>query len=386
MPKRRSDFIPPYRCHKPTNQAIVEFNGQRIYLGRFDSPSSHERYRKLIADWLANDRKLPRDAEEVSVAELCLGYWKWLEREYPPKDGVDSSTMFRSRTVIRDTRALFGLTDAADFKPRDLQLLQNTWCERGYTRKTVNEYTSIVKRMFRWGVASLDLPVEPHQRLCAVEGFRKGRTGAKESRKVETVPQAHIDAVQPYVSRQVWALIQLQLLTGARSGELVALSPLDLDTAGDIWTSTLASHKTAHHGKKRTLYFGPKAQAVIREFLNRPVHSPLFSPKEAEAERAARATTHRRPDQPPNSRKTSRTLGAHYTTDSYRAAVERGCAKADVPRWTPHRLRHNAATRIRSEHGLEAAQVILGHAHADVTQVYAETKESNARDLMRKMG
>ncbi len=45
-----------------------------------------------------------------------------------------------------------------------------------------------------------------------------------------------IDAIEPFVSAQVWALIQLQLLTGGRSGRVVSrksvtISP-DLDLAG----------------------------------------------------------------------------------------------------------------------------------------------------------
>ncbi len=38
----------------------------------------------------------------------------------------------------------------------------------------------------------------------------------------------------------------------------------------------------------------------------------------------------------------------------------------------------NAATRIRSEFGLETAQVVLGHAKADVTQIYAERDQAKA--------
>ena len=36
--------------------------------------------------------------------------------------------------------------------------------------------------------------------------------------------------------------------------------------------------------------------------------------------------------------------------------------------------------------GLEAAQVALGHAKADVTQVYAERDTELAREVMRKIG
>ena len=43
-----------------------------------------------------------------------------------------------------------------------------------------------------------------------------------------------------------------------------------------------------------------------------------------------------------------------------------------VERWHPHRLRHSAATRIRREHGLEAARVILGHSSAVTSELEFE--------------
>ena len=44
------------------------------------------------------------------------------------------------------------------------------------------------------------------------------------------------------------------------------------------------------------------------------------------------------------------------------------------------------ATAIRSRFGLEAAQVALGHAQADVTQVYAERDAKLARNVMKQIG
>jgi len=49
-------------------------------------------------------------------------------------------------------------------------------------------------------------------------------------------------------------------------------------------------------------------------------------------------------------------------------------------------LRHSAATEIRSLFGLEAAQTVLGHAKADVTQVYAERDRALAAGVMAKIG
>lgn len=78
--------------------------------------------------------------------------------------------------------------------------------------------------------------------------------------------------------------------------------------------------------------------------------------------------------------------GECYTSDSYRRAIERACVKAKVPVWTPHRLRHNAATIVRREYGLEAAQLILGHARADVTQLYAEVNHLKALEVAGNIG
>lgn len=37
----------------------------------------------------------------------------------------------------------------------------------------------------------------------------------------------------------------------------------------EIWLYTPTSHKTAHRGKKRTIYIGPRAQAILKPWLLR---------------------------------------------------------------------------------------------------------------------
>ena len=54
--------------------------------------------------------------------------------------------------------------------------------------------------------------------------------------------------------------------------------------------------------------------------------------------------------------------------------------------WHPHQLRHNAATRLRKEYGLEAAQVILGHKTLSVTEIYAEKNVEAAKRIMAQVG
>ena len=54
--------------------------------------------------------------------------------------------------------------------------------------------------------------------------------------------------------------------------------------------------------------------------------------------------------------------------------------------WDTHRLRHNYATRVRKQFGLEAAQVLLSHSTADVTQIYAERDMDRAATVAAKIG
>jgi hypothetical protein len=48
--------------------------------------------------------------------------------------------------------------------------------------------------------------------------------------------------------------------------------------------------------------------------------------------------------------------------------------------------RHSHGTKLRKEHGLEAAQVMLGHSRADVTQVYAERGQQLAATFAATIG
>ena len=75
-----------------------------------------------------------------------------------------------------------------------------------------------------------------------------------------------------------------------------------------------------------------------------------------------------------------------YTVASYRRAVHRACDRAGVDRWSPHRLRHNAATNIASKYGWEAARVVLGHSSVRTTAIYVERDYALAERVMHEVG
>ncbi len=57
-----------------------------------------------------------------------------------------------------------------------------------------------------------------------------------------------------------------------------------------------------------------------------------------------------------------------------------------MPKWHPHQLRHNAATRLRKEFGLDTARAVLGHSSTAVTEVYAELDRDKAAHAMARIG
>jgi len=277
----------------------------------------------------------------------------------------------------------------------------------GLVRKSINRHLDRIKRMFRWAGKKGLVGQEVYHKLQCVAGLSEGRTAAKESDPVQPVPDAFVDAVRPFVSRQVKALIDLQLRTAARPGELCIMRGCDLETSGTTWIYRPERHKNQHRGRGREIYLGPRAQRIVKEFLRTDTQAYLFSPWEAREElyrelRAARKF----PVQPSQacrrSKAPERVPGQLYTTKSYARAIARACEKAfPAPdhlteaeilawkkdhHWHPHQLRHNAATQLRKEHGIELARIVLGHSTAFTTEIYALQDRQAAQEVIAKIG
>ena len=55
-------------------------------------------------------------------------------------------------------------------------------------------------------------------------------------------------------------------------------------------------------------------------------------------------------------------------------------------RWHPQQLRHTHPSRVRKELALEAAHIVLAHAKADVTQLYAKRDMNRAAAVAARIG
>jgi len=204
---------------------------------------------------------------------------------------------------------------------------------RGWCRNYVNAQTNRLRRLFKWAVENEMVPAAVIHGLQAVAGLRAGKSPARESDPVRPVAEEHVEAVYPFVSRQVRRMIELQLVTGMRPGEVCAMRDRDIDTTGRLWTYKPQKHKTAHHGYTRVVYLGPRAQRLLADFLKPDLAGYLFSPADADRERRELLSTRRRENGTPMScgnrpgtnrrRAPKRKPGECYTVGSYRTAIQR---------------------------------------------------------------
>ncbi len=392
MTKTKSPRVPKYRRLKratSADAAFVELCGRRIALGRFGTPESRQRYHRLIAEWLANGRRLDNaGSTDTTIVELAAAFWHHAERHYRKPNGTQTSTLHNYQAALRPLKRLYGPLPVTEFGPAQLKVCRQAMMDARWCRGTVNKTVNLLRGVFRWGVAEGLVPVVVHTALCTVRPLERGRTEAQDHPDVEPVSQEHIEAIREHVSRPVWGLIQLQVCTGARPGELLRLRPIDLNTSAEVWTFEPPDHKNSYRGHKRRILIGPHGQEILRAFMvTRPVDGFVFSPRDAAADRAARASSHRRSDQADAPRKTTRRVRDYYDIASYRRAIHRACESANIPKWNPAQLRHNTATMLRERFGIDLAATVLGHRlGSQITEVYAAANIGKAIDAVAKTG
>ncbi len=408
---RLVNSVPKYRYHRGSKQAVVTLNGREFYLGPHGTKASRIEYDRLISEWLVQGRHSLVDCvDRLTIAEAINRYRAHVEHYYV-KNGKPTSEQTCIRLAVAYARQLYGNTPADEFSPIAFKAVRQQMLEAGLSRSTINKNTGRIRRMFKWLAAEALIPTPVYHGLLVVDGLRKGRSTARESKPVRPIDSSIVEATLPYLPCVVADMVRLQRLTGMRPAELCIMRPRDFDRTGEVWRYLPESHKTEHHERERVVFFGPQAQLIVLSYLNGDADSYCFRPVDSEAKRrAARRARRRTPLHFGNSAGTNRKRhptwrpGEHYTAASYRRAIHRACDKAfPVPeeikqspnalakwqsdhRWSPNQLRHSAATEIRRRFGLEAAQVVLGHSQANVTQVYAERDYALAARVAKEVG
>jgi integrase len=292
---------------------------------------------------------------------------------------------------------------AADVKAHEIAALRDAmvWTQdrKGHRKrralKTVNGRLYVIKQAFRWG--AMEKGVIPDTVAGAIQLVRplaRGRSHAADPKQIRPVAWETVQATMRVCPQVVHDMVEVQWLTGMRSGELCIMRPVDIDRSGKVWLYKPIRHKSEHKEKLRLIDLGPRAQRVLKTYVeNRTPAAYCFSPREAmdqmaAAEHAARRTPIGQGNRPGTNRKGDPQIapGERYDSASYRRAIAYACDRADIDPWHPHQLRHAWATRVREEMGIEAASIGLGHSHIDATLLYAEAAREKAKEIARRVG
>ncbi len=363
MAKKRR--IPAYVHHKASGQARVRIHNKDHYLGPYGSPESKLKYDDLISSLVIDGEP----TKTTKLSTLLAAWWAECKRRYGKHGKGRYGNAVCWRPVIRLLRENHGKEPAESLGPATLRrTIEREAEERGWSLRYTRDVLSKAKAVYKWGKNEELVSSAAYERLRDVE-IREGR----DKPPMQPVDDEVINATLPHLTQLLADMVRFQRLTGCRPGELVRIRREEIDRSGDVWLCSLEHHKTAHRGKTRTIYIGPRAQATLAPWLLKNARSEYV-------------WVHR---------------GAMpYTTDSYRRAIQRTVERANrmrkkeegedadlLPMWSPQQIRKTAATEIRRQLDVESAASVLGHSSSIVTQEhYALADRERAIDAAKLLG
>lgn len=204
---------PAYRRNKSTNQAVVSYLGQKLYLGPYGSQKSLQRYQQLLKEWevarhrqaierpVAAGRESPQSVDiggiteatlqekrlagaPVALSELILVYRRHTH-EYYRKNGETTREAGAIDDALRILRRHHSTSFISDFGPVALDALRDAMVtELDWSRRYINKQVNRIRGMFKGGAAKEI--VDPHfsTALKELPGLKKGRCRARESNRV----------------------------------------------------------------------------------------------------------------------------------------------------------------------------------------------------------
>lgn len=368
---------------RTTGRAFVRYQGKKHYFGQWGSQKSFEAFGRWLKEQGGQTAPAPVSRSNT-IADCVVLYLDHAIAYY----GESQEYRNLRRATVLMLQPLDPTMQAIDYGPRHLKDLQRRLAKAvtpkrkpkstdqapldappppeklRYARTTINQICERIRRCFRWCVSEELLPASVLTALETVPGLPKGRQLARESTPVTAVSWSVVAATMPHMSPTIAAMVQVQALCGMRPQDVCQMTTGTIEMRSDIWLYRPSQHKNAHRDQVLVKGIPGPAQAILRPLLRHNLTEPLFSPIDSKAHWGNL----------PIKKIPPRTA---YTSASYGKAIKYAILRAtkagdSVPHWAPNQLRHAIATELRRTHGLEAAQVYLGHAKPDTTLIYAE--------------
>ncbi|MCL2120596.1 MAG: site-specific integrase [Planctomycetaceae bacterium] len=379
--------------------AVVYYRGKIHYLGRHGTPEALTAYNRLCAEIQANPVFPPPSGEKrITVRELTAAFLDHASANLDP-----TSYSFYRVIILDFLDNLYGdETPVEEFTPRCLKLVRDEFVRScRFCRNIVNRCTKCVIAIFAWGVENELVQETTWRALKTVKTLAKGHPGTFDHKEREAVPDEVILRTLPFMPPTLRAMVQLQRILGMRPNEIFKMRVGDIDrTRGNgLWYYVPGSYKTSAFVGKIQFPLGKPEQELITPYLEgKQADNAVFSPRTAMAERKIEKRAHRKTKISPSQAARDETRAAKpsrysefYNRDSYRNAIEHAITKGNkvlpesdkIPHWTPHQLRHTAATVTELSHSDEDVQALLGHRTVNMSKRYTHTQLVRREELAR---
>jgi integrase len=395
--------IPKLTRHK-RGQGVVRIRGRDYYCGKFGDPETDQVYGRLIAEYLANRTSFGPEAPSLLVSDLVIRYLEHAASLYR------GSELNNIRLIAQLVVDLYGESSAGELGAKHYRTIRDTFGQGGKSRSRqyVNKMMRLFVRLIKWCVSEEFIKPEVLAVIKCIEPLKRGRTELPESKKIKTIDPSIVAATIEHLPPVIADMVRLQELLGCRPGEVCEIKPAMIDRSRSIWEIEFEDHKTAHHDHARTLYVGPRGQAILSKYLDRDPESYCFSPTEAMQQRrdsaeAKRTTPANQGNRRGYGRATRKKIvkgiqyNDSYNTRSYGHAIRYACRKAfPAPEnatpdqekawhkshsWAPNQLRHNAGTEVREQFSIEHVAALHGHSNISTSQIYAKIKRDRAIEV-----
>lgn len=367
MGRRKTGQPPAYLAHKASGQAYSTYGGKTVYFGAYGTSQSRRKHAQLVKRW---EREHGAEIVAKATADGGMGAHiaAYLADIRDSLSDIEHYTIGLNLGTLRDT---FPGYEPDDFRAADLKKLRDLWAgpEFNHARKTINKALGRVKRFFRWMVAEERCSFETYAVLNALAPISQGKM--RDNDPVEPVPLADLEATLPHIKEPGRTIILVQLYGGPRSSEACRMRSGELFRGGEVqigrrvlkvpdgvWIFLPGMHKTRKRGKIAAHVIGPRLQAILTPWLKADPLAPMFI----------------------NER------GQVFNRNNLYRAVERAVAKANVPHWFPHQVRHLFVTEMDRASDLVTASEGAGHAGIETSLIYLQRRLTSVADVARRIG
>ena len=171
--------VPEYSIqlgHGRKDRAYVKLQSKKYYLGVYGTPESHEKYNRIVSEYLANGGAVYQATSDLTVAELCCIFNDHAKVYYRRPDGTQTTQVDNYFLLGKLVSKQYGTLPVAQFSPLKLEAIRATMINKGWTRKSINSQISLVRTIISYGVQKELVDVRVLDALKTVKGLARGLT------------------------------------------------------------------------------------------------------------------------------------------------------------------------------------------------------------------